>query len=39
LGDYTLTRRHRWLGWLATGVMGLAVLAMAQAWLSSWLNP
>jgi Mn2+/Fe2+ NRAMP family transporter len=38
LGDYTLTRRHRWLGWLATGVMGLAVAAMVQSWLSSWLS-
>jgi len=38
LGDHTLTCRHRWLGWLATGVMGLAVVAMVQSWLSSWLS-
>jgi NRAMP (natural resistance-associated macrophage protein)-like metal ion transporter len=28
LGDYTLTRRHRVLGWFATLVMGTAVIAM-----------
>lgn len=28
LGKYTLTRRHRWLGWSATLVMLLAVIAM-----------
>ena len=28
LGDYTLSRRHRVLGWFATAVMGLAVAAM-----------
>ncbi|MED5617779.1 NRAMP family divalent metal transporter [Ideonella sp. BN130291] len=28
LGDYTLTRRHRLLGWLATSAMGAAVVAM-----------
>ena len=28
LGDYTLTLRHRLLGWLATAVMGAAVIAM-----------
>ena len=28
LGDYTLTLRHRVLGWLATLVMGAAVIAM-----------
>ena len=28
LGDYTLTLRHRVLGWLATAVMGAAVIAM-----------
>ena len=28
LGDYTLTRRHRVLGWFATVVMGAAVVAM-----------
>ena len=28
LGDYTLTLRHRVLGWIATGVMGAAVIAM-----------
>ncbi len=28
LGDYTLTLRHRVLGWLATVVMGAAVIAM-----------
>jgi NRAMP (natural resistance-associated macrophage protein)-like metal ion transporter len=28
LGDYTLSRRHRVLGWLATAVMGAAVAAM-----------
>jgi NRAMP (natural resistance-associated macrophage protein)-like metal ion transporter len=28
LGAYTLTRRHRYLGWFATCVMGAAVVAM-----------
>ena len=28
LGDYILTRRHRWLGWFATLVMFTAVVAM-----------
>jgi NRAMP (natural resistance-associated macrophage protein)-like metal ion transporter len=28
LGIHTLTRRHRWLGWLATAVMAIAVVAM-----------
>ena len=28
LGDYTLTVRHRVLGWFATAVMGAAVIAM-----------
>ena len=28
LGDYTLTLRHRVLGWVATAVMGAAVIAM-----------
>jgi NRAMP (natural resistance-associated macrophage protein)-like metal ion transporter len=28
LGDYTLTRRHRVLGWCATAVMAAAVVAM-----------
>jgi Mn2+/Fe2+ NRAMP family transporter len=28
LGDYTLTLRHRVLGWFATAVMGAAVIAM-----------
>lgn len=28
LGAYTLTRRHRVLGWFATAVMGAAVIAM-----------
>ena len=28
LGDYTLTLRHRVLGWFATAVMGAAVMAM-----------
>jgi Mn2+/Fe2+ NRAMP family transporter len=28
LGDYTLTLRHRILGWFATAVMGAAVIAM-----------
>lgn len=31
LGDYTLSMRHRLLGWLATAVMGAAVTAMAIA--------
>lgn len=28
LGDYTLTRRHRWLGWAATAAMAAAVVGM-----------
>ena len=28
LGDYRLTRRHRWLGWFATLVMFAAVVSM-----------
>ena len=28
LGDYTLTRRHQMMGWFATGVMAVAVVAM-----------
>lgn len=28
MGDLTMTRRHRWLGWAATGVMALAVAFM-----------
>jgi Mn2+/Fe2+ NRAMP family transporter len=28
LGDYTLSLRHRVLGWFATVVMGAAVIAM-----------
>ena len=28
LGDYTLTRRHRVMGWFATAVMAMAVVAM-----------
>ena len=28
LGDYTLTRRHQVIGWFATGVMAVAVVAM-----------
>ena len=28
LGEYTLSRRHRVLGWFATAVMALAVTAM-----------
>lgn len=28
LGDYTLTRRHRVIGWFATAVMAMAVAAM-----------
>jgi NRAMP (natural resistance-associated macrophage protein)-like metal ion transporter len=28
LGDHTLSRRHCWLGWFATGVMAVAVIAM-----------
>ncbi len=31
LGDYTLTRRHLSLGWLATAVMALAVVGMFAA--------
>jgi NRAMP (natural resistance-associated macrophage protein)-like metal ion transporter len=28
MGEFVVSRRLRWLGWLATGVMGLAVAAM-----------
>ena len=28
MGDYTITRRHRFCGWAATGVMAVAVLVM-----------
>lgn len=28
MGDYTITRRHRYFGWAATGVMAVAVLVM-----------
>jgi NRAMP (natural resistance-associated macrophage protein)-like metal ion transporter len=28
MGKYTISRRHRWFGWMATGVMGIAVLFM-----------
>jgi NRAMP (natural resistance-associated macrophage protein)-like metal ion transporter len=31
LGIHTLTRRHRWLGWLATAVMAVAVVAMVSS--------
>lgn len=31
LGEFTLTRRHRFLGWLATAVMATAVVAMIAA--------
>jgi len=33
LGAYTLSRRHRMLGWFATAVMFAAVLAMVASWL------
>ena len=28
MGAYTISRRHRVLGWAATGVMAVAVVAM-----------
>ena len=31
LGDHTLTRRHRVMGWLATAVMAIAVMAMVAS--------
>lgn len=31
LGDFTLSLRHRILGWIATAVMGAAVVAMIVA--------
>jgi NRAMP (natural resistance-associated macrophage protein)-like metal ion transporter len=34
LGKYTLTRRHKWLGWFATAVMAAAVVAMICAWIA-----
>jgi hypothetical protein len=33
LGRYTLTRRHKILGWVATLVMLSPVIAMVVAWL------
>ena len=33
LGEYTLTLRHRILGWFATGVMLAAVVAMIASWI------
>jgi NRAMP (natural resistance-associated macrophage protein)-like metal ion transporter len=33
LGEYTLTLRHRILGWFATGVMMAAVVAMIASWI------
>ncbi|MGB8326442.1 MAG: divalent metal cation transporter [Steroidobacteraceae bacterium] len=33
LGEHTLSRRHRWFGWIATLVMLAAVLAMIGSWL------
>jgi Mn2+/Fe2+ NRAMP family transporter len=32
MGQFVITRRLRFLGWLATAVMALAVLAMAVTW-------
>lgn len=32
LGDYTLSHRHRWLGWIATLVMATPVIAMIFDW-------
>ncbi len=32
MGDFTLSMRHRVLGWIATGVMLAAVLAMLATW-------
>lgn len=32
LGDYTLSHRHKWLGWLATFVMATPVIAMIFGW-------
>jgi NRAMP (natural resistance-associated macrophage protein)-like metal ion transporter len=32
LGDYTLTMRHRVLGWIATAVMAAAVVGMFWTW-------
>ncbi len=32
LGDYTLSHRHKWLGWIATLVMATPVIAMIFSW-------
>jgi hypothetical protein len=32
MGQFVITRKLKFLGWLATGVMGLAVLAMFLTW-------
>lgn len=32
LGDYTLSHRHKWLGWIATLVMAAPVIAMIFNW-------
>jgi Mn2+/Fe2+ NRAMP family transporter len=32
MGDFTVTRRLKALGWLATGTMAAAVIAMLATW-------